>query len=200
MPNYTSVLSLTGSELQRLNQQYYHERAAFDAAGDSTLGKIDAFAGKVTGSFQTHFAAPGSGSNATVLLNSILPLGYLGSAFSPIDRVITEVLAWAATSGSGGVTRVDVQVQQGSTQPANFSSIFSNNAYKPALSSSLGNFYRVSATTFVSGTNMVWAASSSLIAGSGAKQSGSAGCLSQIETRRLVDSQRRRYHSARSSQ
>lgn len=158
----TPVLQLTSSDWQSQNEQFYLERCLEDERNLSSLQQIDVFAGKVTGSFQTHFSAPGSGSNATVLLNSVLPAGYLGSAFSPIDRVITEVLAWAATSGSGGVTRIDVQVQQGSTQPANFASIFSNNAYKPALSSSLGSFYRVSATNFVSGTNMVWAASSSL--------------------------------------
>ncbi len=162
MSNYTSVLQLTGSELQNLNQQYFWERADHDAKLDSTLAAIDSWAGKVTASFETHFYSPQSGSNANILLNSVLPAGYLGSAFSPINRVITEVIAWAATSGSGGVTRLDVQIQQGATQPANFSSIFSNNAFKPALSSSLGNFYRVSCSTFVSGANMVWTASSSL--------------------------------------
>lgn len=158
----TPVLQLTSSEWGALNEPYYIERSIEDTKQLTNNQSIDDFAGRVTGSFETHLWSPGTGSNATILLNSGLPAGYLGSAYSPIDRVITEVVAWAATSGSGGVTRLDVQIQQGAVQPANFSSIFSNNAFKPALSSSLGNFYRISARTFISGTNMVWAASSSL--------------------------------------
>ncbi len=158
----TPVLQLTSSDWGALNEPFYPERSLEDTKQLANNTAIDAFAGKVTGSFCSKFSLHHSGVNSAMNMTHALLPGYIGSEYSPNNRVIMEVVAWAAKSGSGGVSRVDVQIQQGSTQPANFASIFSNNAFKPAVSASLGDFGRVSCTTFVSGTNMVWGASSSL--------------------------------------
>ena len=84
--------------------------------------------------------------------------GVIGSAFNDgANRSISRVVAWAQQSGSGGVSRVDVQF--GLTT---FASIFSNNAFKPAVSSSLGDFGQVSKTAFVSGSAQVWPAGTTL--------------------------------------
>lgn len=108
---------------------------------------VDRFAGQITGSFAS-VAAP-SGSASDMLGDG----GVIGSFYAREDRVIKEVVAWAATSGSGGVTRVDVAVQG----PAgDFVSIFGNNALKPAVSSSLGNYGISQVATFISGSNMRW--------------------------------------------
>lgn len=123
---------------------------------DNNLEKINEFAADLTGSMVTRFSVSGA------IVDRLSDAGFIGASFTNTDRVITEVIAYAGTSGSGGVTRIDVQIQQGSVQPANFSSIFSNNAYKPALSSSIGNLIPVSGSTFVSGSNMLWRARSML--------------------------------------
>lgn len=123
------------------------ERDRVDTANGS---KIDTWAGHVSASFSTILEQSGSASD--LLGNG----AYIGAAYTPVDRVIKEIVCWAHTSGSAGVSRIDVKVQQG---PAgNFSTIFSNNAFKPALSSSLGNFGLAKSSTFVSGSNMVWPA------------------------------------------
>jgi hypothetical protein len=151
--SYTPVLQLTSSDWQSQNENYYIERSLEDARNLSSLQQIDDFAGDVTASFSTQVSTALSGANVSqIVTNSILG-GYLGSAYAAQDRVIKEVVAWAAKSGSGGVTRIDVQIQNGS-----FASIFSNNAFKPAVSSSLGDYGASKSTTFVSGSNMVWRA------------------------------------------
>lgn len=106
----------------------------------------DTWAGKVTSSFYSSVIVTGSAE---------VNLGTIGSWYTPVDRVIKEVVAWAAFSGSGGVTRVDCAVQG----PAgNFVSVFSDNALKPAVSASLGDFGIAKSSTFISGSNMRWAA------------------------------------------
>lgn len=118
---------------------------------DDNFEAVNEWAGDVTGSLSVLFVTSGS---ATEKLGAMA--GELGSAYARVDHVIREVVCWAAASGSGGVSRVDVDVQQG---PAgNFSSIFSDNAFKPALSSSLGNYGLARGATFVSGSNMRWPA------------------------------------------
>lgn len=128
---------------------------------DDNFEKVNEWAGKVTGSFQTIFYSPGrvddrlgnvaSGTNG-------VPFG------SPVianeDRVITEISAIAVGSGSGGVSRWDVKKQfPGQSIPL---SIFSNAAFKPQLSASAGSYVRTSTETFVSGG--LWAKNELLLA------------------------------------
>lgn len=119
-----------------------------DRVDNANHDKLDAWAGQVSGSFETVFNM--SSGSATENLSANI---FLGAAYAPTDRVIKEVVCWAHTSGSGGVTQIDVQV--GLT---NFASIFTNTAFKPALSSSLGNFGLAKSSTFTSGSNTRWIA------------------------------------------
>ena len=118
---------------------------------DNGFEAVNEFAGLVTGSFSLTFKT--SGSSAGLLGQNA---GVIGAAYTREDNVIREVVAWAASSGSGGVTRIDVDIQQGVA--GNFSSIFSNSAFKPAVSSSLGNYGIARSASFVSGSDMVWRA------------------------------------------
>lgn len=102
-----------------------------DRQENANFNKVDAFSGLVSASFSSEFFLSGTVSNN---LSSDV-----GSEYSKTDRVITDVVAWAARSGSGGVTRIDVQRQQDGVGAA-FVSIYSNNAFKPAVSASLGNY------------------------------------------------------------
>lgn len=145
--------------------------------------KLDALVGHLSASSVTKFAMAGSGS-ALAALNGELS-GVLGGAYSRDNRVIKEVVAWAIQSGSGGVSRVDVQVQ-GTPGAAAFTSIFSNNAFKPAISASLGNYGLAKASTFNSGSNMVWPAGSLLrvkldtAAGADTTEGGQAGVTVEV--------------------
>lgn len=112
---------------------------------------VDAFVGHVSASLSS-LLCMSSGSASDNLDDG----GVIGAAYTPTNRIIREIVCWAHKSGSGGVSRIDVDIQQG--VGGNFSSIFTNNAFKPALSSSLGNFGLARASTFVSGSNMVWPA------------------------------------------
>jgi hypothetical protein len=118
---------------------------------------IDQFVGQVTGS--AYFTAFILNTGSAADLQTSVGAGFVGAEYNRSqDRIITEVVAWAQNSGSGGVSTVDVLVQQGQVFPANFGSIFTNNALRPAVSSSLGNFGISKSSTFVSGSNMVWKA------------------------------------------
>jgi len=125
-----------------------HYTRDVETDSDHNLNKdsIDSWAGHVSASFCSVFHQ--SGTVSTILASD------LGSEYAQHARVITSVKAWAVGSGSGGVTRVDVQRQQDGVGAA-FVSIFSNNAYKPAVSASLGNYGIASATT-ISGS--IWKA------------------------------------------
>ena len=97
-------------------------------------------------------------ASLSILDAAVGAAGVIGSAFNDgANRSISRVVAWAQQSGSGGVSRVDVQF--GLTT---FASIFSNNTFKPAVSSSLGDFGQVSKTAFVSGSAQVWPAGTTL--------------------------------------
>jgi hypothetical protein len=128
----------------------FEERVDQDRILNDLRDKLDLWAGKVTGSFCSKFER--SGSAASLLADTAQ---IFGSEYAREDRLVTEVVCFAARSGSGGVTRFDVQVQQvpGAT---NFASLFSNNVFKPALSSSLGNYGVAKASTFTSGTTSPW--------------------------------------------
>ncbi len=146
----TPVIDL---ETQNIAQSppHYTKDLEEDRVNNANSTKLDVWAGEVSGSFSSLLCIS-SGSASDNLDDG----GIIGVAYTPFDRIIREVVCWAHKSGSGGVSRIDVDIQQGPN--GNFSSIFSNNAFKPALSSSLGNFGLAKASTFVSGTNMVWPA------------------------------------------
>lgn len=124
----------------------YPERLEDDRVENSNRDKLDAWAGVVSGSFCTRFFVSG-----TVTANQGMDIG---CEYAQVDRVITEVVAYAPVSGSGGVTRINVLRQQDGPGQA-FVSIYSNDAFKPALSASLGN-YGIARGGEISGS--VWAA------------------------------------------
>lgn len=102
-----------------------------DADHNANKDDIDAWAGHVSASFCSVFHQ--SGTVSTLLSSDF------GSEYANHPRVITGVKAWAATAGSSGVTQVDVQRQQDGVGGA-FVSIYSNAAFKPAVSQSLGAY------------------------------------------------------------
>ncbi len=118
---------------------------------------IDQMAGCLTASCFTSFAVSSS-------FDGIAGGSDGWAEYTRTDRVIQEVVAWAAQSGSGGVTTIDIQIQQG--PGGNFSSIFgplggpTNAAMRVALSSSLLNYglAKSGQANMVSGSNMVWKA------------------------------------------
>lgn len=139
---------------------HYTQRTEADRVENDNRDKLDAWAGKVTGSFCSVFYH--SGALATHLG------GHLGNGAEPYggieiareNRVITEVQVMAAYSGSGGVTRFDVKKQDAAGNTPY--TIFSNNVYKPILSASHGAWTRRSTTTFIAGSSS-WAKDCALI-------------------------------------
>ena len=137
-----------------------YERAEGFRISEQNFDKIDSWVGKASASFVSTFF----GTSGSVLDMSIAGTdqgaGVMGMAYNKLqDRVITDVVGFTAASGSAptGVVRVDVQVQQGAAQPANYSTIFLSNPVKLAVSGSAANGpVSVGSTTFVSGSNMVW--------------------------------------------
>lgn len=158
---YTPVLGLNRAEVASTDIRSYPVAVELENALNLNRDEIDDFAGLVSGSV-TVFAPSGSASD-------FLGDGAsLGAAFNRgPDRVIQEVVAFAATSGSGGVTTIDVRVQ-GTPGNASFTSIFgpvggpANAAMHVALSSSLGNWGLARSSGFTSGSNTVWKAGSIL--------------------------------------
>lgn len=122
------------------------------------LEQIDQFAGTMTGSAFYSTFCPVTGSVIDMSPGgSHQAAGVMGLEYNrQSDRVVTEVVLMAAASGSNpaGVVRVDVQIQNAAND-SRYSSIFSNNAFKPAFSGSTG-FGLALASTFVSGSNQVW--------------------------------------------
>lgn len=158
-PN-TSVLQLPVPDTAAEQPMSYQGRLANDQALSGALVNLDDNAARVSGSFYSLFSMSGA---VIDVMGSDGGAGVLGVEYTRTPRIIQEVVAWAAASGSGVlVTRLDVQVQQGPA-PANFSSIYSNNAFKPAISSSLGNYGVSRTATFVSGAGaMPWPANTLL--------------------------------------
>jgi hypothetical protein len=138
----------------------YADRVEDDRIINSNRDKVDAWAGKVTGSFCTVFYHSGVLSThlGGHLGNSSEPYG--GIAVARENRVITEVQVMAAYSGSGGVSRFDVKKQADVSNVP--STIFSNNVFKPILSASDGAWVRKSTTTFIAGSSS-WAKDCALI-------------------------------------
>jgi hypothetical protein len=144
----TKVLNLTPMDIAAY-PPHYTKDVSVESQLDLNHNKIDAWAGKVTGSFVTMFEATGSASTF------VGAGGGIGMSYAPVARIIKEVIAWNAHSGSGDVTRLDMQV----SSSAGFTSIFSNAIYKPILSQSYGDGGLGKTSTFLSN---VWPASSIL--------------------------------------
>lgn len=136
------------------NQPSYTNRLAEDQALSSSIQVIDGFAGLVTGSFFEMFYCSGAVSNH---LGGVFPEPYGGIAHANTDRVITGVFAMMVNSGSGGVTQIDVRCGGSSALSSSTTSIFPNNAAKVILSSSVGAFGAVRATSFKN-SPQIWSA------------------------------------------
>lgn len=120
----------------------YGSRVDNENATARNMTKIQTYAGHVTSSFCTTFAP--SGSVSDMLGDGAI----IGASYTRINRVFNEVVAYAAKSGSGGVTEIDIQIQN--TPAGAFSSIFSSSLQRPCVSSSIGDFGAVYRRTFVS--------------------------------------------------
>lgn len=131
----------------------YTERLDLDNTINGNFDAVDAFSGQLTASYSTTFKT--SGVMSTLLTSDI------GSAYADYNRVIVGVKAWAANSGSGGVTRINVLRQQDGVGGA-LVSIYSNNAFKCALSGGSAHAsYKVFSGGTMSGT--LWPAGTVLV-------------------------------------
>src|SRR5579859_2074455 len=75
---------------------HYNVRLDMDSKINSNRDIMDAYMGLMSGSCYTLFTMSGS------VADQLGDGGGMGSEFSRTDRMIYEVMAWAATSGSGG--------------------------------------------------------------------------------------------------
>jgi len=129
-----------------------------DRVENANKDKVDAFAGFLTASFvETLFVSGNVGDH--VGQGSAHALGgefYGGLIYNagPSDRHIIKVTAYSRCSGSGGYTVLDVQMSSG--MPTVKESLYSNEAYKPQLTSSAGLLVNES-TVFAPGSSS-WAA------------------------------------------
>lgn len=146
------ILDLEPVDTATPNGPRYSERVEQDGINNTNLDTIDAFAGWVTASFSTVLRT--SGTVSEQLASDI------GSAYATYNRVITGVKAWHARSGSGGVTTVNVLRQEDGVGGA-LVSIYSNAAFYPAVSQSLGNYGIASGGT-ISGS--LWKAGTVIVA------------------------------------
>ena len=117
----------------------YGDRLGNDQSLSSSLNGLDAFVGLLTGSLKHHAAMSG---NIATMVGQPLGVFYVRS---PIT--LTEMVAWASTSGSGGVTSLDVQLSSSLTG-GTFQSVFANAANRANVSASFGNYGLASTKTF----------------------------------------------------
>ncbi len=180
------VLGLPRLEVASNDIRQYNVDVDLENALNDGRQTLDQFAANTTASLYSLFQISGSTSD------NLGDAGGVGAEFNRSnDRILQEVVAFAVTSGSGGVTTIDVQVQNpgGGT----FSSIFgplggpANAAMQVALSSSLGNYglARSGQTKMVSGSNMVWPKGTSMkgvltTAAGAAGGSGQKGLIIQV--------------------
>lgn len=161
-PN-TTTLQLQVPDRAAVPSNDYAGEVGLDQALSSSLVLVDEAVARHTGSCVTTFM-PTTGSVLDLIGGTDMGSGIMGVEYNRgCDRVILEVIGLAHASGSNpaGKAEVDIEVQQGVVQPANFSSIFTNVAFKLAHSGSHG-LGPSRASTFVSGSNMVWRAGSCL--------------------------------------
>lgn len=123
------ILGLEDQNYQGVVPGGYPERVEIDRVANQNKTSIDRLVGQVTSSFST---------NVNVSGNIADHIGQpLAAAFTRAPRIITQVVAFASTSGSGGVTELDVQI---SASNGGFISIFGNAAQRANISSSLGDY------------------------------------------------------------
>lgn len=153
---FSPVLGLPRLEVASFDIRSYPFAVDLENSLNSGRQSLDQFAANTTSSLYSLFQVSGSTSD------NLGDAGGMGAEFNRSqDRVIQEIVAFAATSGSGGVTTIDVQVQ-GTAGAAAFTSIFgpvggpANAAMRVALSSSLGNYGIARSNGFTSGSNTVW--------------------------------------------
>jgi hypothetical protein len=142
----TPNLQLSSTDLAApgFDPRAYTARLDADTNLDASLSKVDVFAGSLTGSLVSVFSL-GSSSVSDFLASSTPVTGVMGAEYTRVPMIFQEIVAFAAQSGSGGVTRIDVRVPDSN---GTFNSIFGNNAFKLALSSSAGNYGVARASTF----------------------------------------------------
>jgi hypothetical protein len=148
-PN-TKVLQLGIPDTYSAQPNDLLTRAGNDQLISGAHGNIDTFAGFVTASACYSLFTISTGSANDVQSSTNLN-GVFGVEYARQDRTFVEAVAWPITSGSGGVTTIDLQVGL-----VNFQSIFASTASMLALSASGGNFGVVKSSAFVSGTNTRW--------------------------------------------
>lgn len=146
----THVLGMSASDYAA-TQKEYTARLEEDRIHNDVKNKLDAFCGHLTSSFYEVFHVSGA-----VDIHTADGLFYDGLRYNPGPaRHIQEVLAFQVTSGSGGWTRVDVQMKAGI--PTANESLFSAAANKPVFSASDGDGYVFKSSTFAPGSSS-WAA------------------------------------------
>lgn len=152
----SAVLGLKRFEVATAPSLDYGTRLELEQSLNTMRDRVDLLLGMLTGSCYEEFVASSS-------FDGIAGGADVYAEYNPGPaRTLQEVIAWCGSSGSGGVTTIDIQIQQG--PGGNFASIFGplggppNNAMRVALSSSLGNYglAKQGQSSFVSGTNMVW--------------------------------------------
>ena len=154
------VLGLPRVEIATNDVRQYNVEVDMENAINQGRQNVDQMAGLLTSSCYSNFTVSSS-------FDGLAGGSDVWAEFTRTDRILQEVVCWAAASGSGGVTTVDIQVQ-GTPGAAAFTSIFgplggpANSAMKPALSASLGNYglARSGQTLMTSGSNTVWKAGS----------------------------------------
>jgi len=134
----TTTLNLQHTDTQS-RPPHYTVRVDADAVENRNIDKVDAFAARLTASFaETVFV---SGTVEAKVGESI------GAYYTPINRVITRVVAFAEGTGSAGVTTVDVQLS--ASAGAGFTSIFANDAAMCNLSGAVPPWGLVSTTAML---------------------------------------------------
>ena len=115
---------------------HYNERVEEDRIVNDSRDKVDAWAGHVTASFCSTFAINSGTADTRLAVDDVIGMEYVRS-----DRVIVGCTAFASMSGSGGVTTVDIQVSSSADgADAAWNSIWTNDAHRPAVSASLGDY------------------------------------------------------------
>ena len=183
---YTPSLGLQRVEITQGEAfRAYWAQVELENVLNGNRSQVDQFAAYTSASFYSMFQVSGSTSD------NLGDAGGLGAEYNRgPDRIIQEVVAFAATSGSGGVSTIDVLVQ-GTPGGTTFTSIFgplggpANNAMRPAVSASLGNYGLAKSSGFTSGSNTVWPRGSLLkcqlvTAAGAAGPSGQKGLIVQV--------------------
>lgn len=120
----SNVLGLETQNYAAVIPGGFPERVESDRIVNTNDGKIDAALGILTSSFCSTFFV--SGAISECIMKTV------GADISNLSRTFRHYKVMSATSGSGGVTTLDVQL----SSSAGWTSIFSNDRLRPHLSSS----------------------------------------------------------------